>query len=301
MPRPSNSVNTTATTSNGSTLAQGPSDTRMERRREVRTSYQRALGNQSKPGLANFPWVTWIIMLLTCGIWCVTAYQVARNAGAHTFKDVLANVFANSEDSNVLIAFGAKYNPAIKDGQYWRLVMPIFLHAYILHLALNMVNFFILGLIAERVFGHLRFALIYLLAGTISILTSFIFAPQEVSVGASGAIFGLVGAYSAFILMHRRAFRYNGIMALGWLILVIGINLGLGFVIPNVDNYAHLGGLLSGCLLGWFLTPYYIVTTQAGLPMLADVHSLKRRWPLALLLIVLTVFSAIIAIHLVGG
>lgn len=288
------------------TLALAPSpDLQLERRRRIVFSYQWALGDQKKSRQANFPWATWIIFSITCGIWCVSAYQVARNAGARTLKEVVANIFANSEDANVLIAFGAKYNPAILAGQYWRLVTPIFLHANILHIGLNMLNFLLLGLIVERIFGHLRFVLIYLLTGIISTLASFVFASQEISIGASGAIFGLVGAYSAFILVHRQAFRYQGVLALGWLILVIGINLGLGFVIPGVDNYAHVGGLTSGCLLGWFFTPFYMVNpaviTQNGLPMLTDIHSLKRRWPLALLLIALTVLSAIIAIHFVGG
>lgn len=284
-------------------LAQvSPAPTLQERQRRVRTSYQRAIRQQGQRGrLANFPWFTWLITLVTCSLWCLTAYQVALNAGAHTLKDVLANVFSNSEDGNVLIAFGAKYNAAIIEGQYWRLVTPMFLHANLLHLALNMLNFFILGLIAERIFGHIRFVLIYLLTGVASALASFAFAPQEVSVGASGAIFGLVGAYSIFILVHRLAFPRGGLTALVWLILVIGLNLGLGFVIPNVDNYAHVGGLLSGCLLGWFFTPFYRVTTQNELPVLADAHSLKRRWPLALLMIVITILIAIIAIHFVGG
>jgi len=288
------------------TLALAPSpDSQIERRQRIVFSYQWALGDQRKSRKANFPWATWIIFWATWAIWCVTAYQVALNAGAHSLKDILANIFANSEDANVLIAFGAKYNPAILAGQYWRLVTPIFLHANILHIGLNMLNFLLLGVIVERIFGHLRFILIYLLTGVISILASFTFAPQEISIGASGAIFGLVGAYSAFVLVHRQAFRYQGLLALGWLVLVIGINLGLGFVIPGVDNYAHVGGLLSGCLLGWFFTPFYminpIVITQNGLPMLADIHSLKRRWPLALLLIALTGLSAVIAIHFVGG
>lgn len=301
MPKPFTSTNKSNIRS-GNTLTRDFSlAKKLENRYRARMSYQHAVEDRGRPGLMDFPWFTWIIALFTCGVWCVTAYQVAINAGAHTSQEVLANVFSNSEDANVLIAFGAKYNPAIVGGQYWRLITPIFLHANILHISLNMLNFILLGLITERIFGHLRFGLIYLLTGTISILASFIFAPQEVSVGASGAIFGLVGAYSAFILVHRQAFRYNGILALAWLILVIGINLGLGFVIPNVDNYAHVGGLLSGCLLGWLFTPLYIVTTQDGLPALADAHSLKRRWPLALLPIVLTVCSAIIAIHFVGG
>lgn len=311
MPKASTSENM-----NRNTLALEPSaDLSLKCRQKIVFSYQWALGKQRKSRLAIFPWATWILFLITCATWCVTAYQVAFNAGARTFQAVLANILANNEDANVLIAFGAKYNPAILHGEYWRLLTAIFLHATILHVGLNMLNFLLLGLIIEHIFGHLRFILIYLLTGIISILASFIFAPQEISVGASGAIFGLVGAYSAFILVHRQAFRYHGLAALGWLIFVIGINLGLGFVIPNVDNYAHMGGLLSGCLLGWFFTPFYIESPITENPVMinpvaiaqnrmslpTDVHSLKRRWPLALLLIVLTIAGAIIAIQFVGG
>lgn len=277
-------------------------NTWQERQLRVRTSYQRAIWTPDhKRGLARLPWITWSILLLTCGLWCLTAYQVALNAGAHTPADILANVLSNSEDTDILVAFGAKYNAAIKAGQYWRLVTPMFLHANLLHVVLNMLNFLFLGLVVERIFGHLRFLLVYLLTGVISILASLWFAPQEISVGASGAIFGLVGAYSAFIVLHRRAFRYGGLPALAWLILVIGLNLGVGFVIPNVDNYAHIGGLLSGCLLGWLFTPFYSVTLQNEEPILVDTQSLTRRWPLALLMIVMTVLIAIIAIHFVGG
>lgn len=291
---------------NRQALAQASSpNVQIERRRRVVFSYEWALGHQQKSRLARFPWATWILFLATCGIWCITARQVALDAGARTFQEFLASIFADSENVNVLINAGAKYTPAILAGQYWRLVTPIFLHANILHVGLNMLNFLLLGLIIEHIFGHLRFLLIYLLTGIISTLASFVFAPQEVSVGASGAVFGLVGAYSAFILAHRQAFPYHGITALGWLILVIGINLGLGFVIPGVDNFAHVGGLLSGCLLGWCFAPFYrlksVAATSHELHLLLDEHSLKRRWPLALLLIVLTLLSAIIAIHFVGG
>lgn len=268
----------------------------------VRASYQRALEEGKRRGLAGFPWVTWGITLATCALWCVTAYQGARDAGAHTLRDVLANVFSNSTDGNVLDAFGAKDNPAIVAGQYWRLVTPIFLHANILHVGLNMLNFFLLGLVIERIFGHTRFLLLYLLTGIVSILASFIFTPQAISVGASGAIFGLVGAYSAFILVHRQAFRHGGVGALSWLILVIGVNLGLGFVIPNVDNYAHIGGLLSGCILGVLFTPLYRLTAaRDGSLLLMDTRSLQRRWPLALVVCMIIFLLAIIAIYGIGG
>lgn len=101
--------------------------------------------------------------------------------------------------------------------------------------------------------------------------------------GASGALFGLVGAYSAFLLVHPQAFRSHRITALGWLLLAIGMNLGLGFGLLHGDNDAHLGGLLSSCLPGWFFTPFSHVNPVAiahnGPSMLTDIQSLKRRWP----------------------
>jgi membrane associated rhomboid family serine protease len=270
--------------------------------RRIQLSYSTAITRHMKLHWTQaISWFTWMIALITLVIWCLTAYQVALAAGAHSLHGVLANAFSNSQNADVLIAFGAKYNQAILAGQYWRFVTPIFLHANILHIALNMLNLLVLGVFVERIFGHLRFLLLYLVTGVISIVASFYFAPQEISVGASGAIFGLVGAYSLFVFMHRKAFRRGGIPALSWLVLIIGINLGIGLIIPNVDNYAHIGGFLSGCILGWFFAPFYVPQSEEGKTVLRDVHSLTRRWPLALLTIAATGLFAIIAVHFIGG
>ena len=270
--------------------------------RRIQLSYSAAITRHRKlRWTEGISWFTWIIALITSAIWCLTAYQVALTAGAHTLRDFLANAYSNSQNADVLIAYGAKYNQAILEGQCWRFVTPIFLHANILHVGLNMLNLIVLGVFVERIFGHLRFLLIYLVAGVISIVASFYLAPQEISVGASGAIFGLVGAYSLFVFIHRKAFRHGGIPALSWLVLIIGINLGIGLIIPNVDNYAHIGGFLSGCILGWFFAPLYVLQSEEGKTVLIDVHSLARRWPLALLTIAATVLFAIIAVHFIGG
>ncbi len=271
-------------------------------------SYQKALSQyRSVHGLSRISWVTWGVVTGTIIIWCVTAYQFALATGAHNAHDIIAAVMNNAiniqdKDNNalssVLIAFGAKDNDLILQGQYWRFVTPIFLHANLLHLGLNMLNLAVLGVFLERLVGHIRFLLIYVTTGIVSIIASFYFMPQEISVGASGAIFGLVGAYSVFVLMHRRAFRKGGIPALLWLIIVIAGNLSIGFFVPNVDNYAHLGGLLSGCLLGWWFTPLYTLTQDNTL---IDKHSLSRRWPLALLTIAGTLILAIIARLFIGG
>lgn len=278
---------------------QGERESRTSR---IKLSYRTAVSwYRHLPWFERVSWVTWMLTIVTIVVWCITAYQVALAAGAHSLRDILANVFADSQNADVLVAYGAKYNDAIIAGQYWRFVTPIFLHANILHVSLNMLNLVVLGIFVERIFGHMRFLLIYLVTGVISVTASFYFAPQEISVGASGAIFGLVGAYSVFVLIHRRAFRHGGIPALAWLVVIIGLNLGIGLIIPNVDNYAHVGGFLSGCILGWCFTPFYVLENGEGKAVLTDVHSLARRWPLALLTIAVTLFIAIIAVHLIGG
>ncbi len=256
------------------------------------------LSYRSLRGFARVSWVTWTITIVTIALWCFTAYQVALASGAHSFGAILNNIAANTQNGDVLVAYGAKDNDLIRQGQYWRFVTPIFLHANLLHVGLNMLNFLILGIFIERLVGHLRFLLIYMVTGVLSIIASFYFMPQEVSVGASGAIFGLVGAYGIFVLVHRRALQRGGIPALMWLVCIIGINLGIGLVIPNVDNYAHIGGFLSGCLLGWLFTPRYVLSSQQ---VLIDTHSLARRWLLAVLTLLGTLLLAILALLLLGG
>ncbi len=304
-------------------MEKGYPDISVLRKQRIQRSYRTAIHRHGNT------WCVWLITLVTVAIWCFTAYQAALAVGAYSLRDVLTNIANNAitirdQDndalSNVLITYGAKDNTLIAHGQYWRFVTPIFLHANLLHVGLNMLNFVVLGVFLERLVGHVRFLLIYLITGIISIIASFYFAPQEISVGASGAIFGLVGAYSVFVLVHRKAFPRGGIPALLWLVLIIGVNLGLGLVIPNVDNYAHVGGLVSGCLLGWWFTPLYIETktskmsliqqktdvSQSAYPIhlahtLVDTHSLARRWPLALLTLLGTLALAVLALHLTGG
>jgi membrane associated rhomboid family serine protease len=275
-----------------------------QRRLHTRTSYQTAINRyRARTGLARVSWGTWLLVGGTMIVWCVTATATARAAGAHDLRAILLNIANNAVDvrdndalTNTLIAYGAKDNDLILQGQYWRFVTPMFLHANALHVGLNMLNLLVLGVFLERLLGHIRFLLIYLLTGIISIIASFYFAPQDVSVGASGAIFGLVGAYSIFVLMHRRALPRGGIPSLLWLVIIIGLNLSIGLFVQNVDNYAHVGGLLSGCLLGWELMPLYRRSTTN---VLLDKHALSRRWPLALLTILGTLVLAILALHLI--
>lgn len=273
----------------------------------AKTSYQATFArHHTQRGLLRISWVTWSIISITTILWIFTASQAALAAGAHSVRDILMDIIRNaitiqSQDdqsiSKVLITEGAKYNTLIIQGQYWRFITPIFLHVNALHLGLNMLNLLFLGIYLEKLAGHIRLLFIYLVSGVISTIASFYFAPHELSVGASGALFGLVGAYSLFILMHRRAMNWQGIPAIVELIVIIGFNLGLGLVIPNIDNYAHVGGLISGCFLGWWFMPYYKVSANNTL---TDTHRLSIRWPLVLLTILGTLLLAIIAIYLNG-
>src|SRR5689334_22817138 len=84
-------------------------EAQLERQRRVVFSYQFASGNRNRSRLAQAPWITLLITVITCQIWCMTAYQVAMQAGAHTFEEVLSKTLSRDENANVLITFGAKY------------------------------------------------------------------------------------------------------------------------------------------------------------------------------------------------
>lgn len=149
-----------------------------------------------------------------------------------------------SKDPQTLIKFGAKYNPLMLEGEWWRLVTPIFLHIGFLHLLMNTFALYYLGSAVEKMFGRLRFVLVYLFSGITGSLASFLFT-SSLSAGASGAIFGCFGALLYFgVLYPKIFFRTMGTN----IIAVILLNLVLGFSIPGIDNAGHIGGLIGGFL-----------------------------------------------------
>lgn len=150
----------------------------------------------------------------------------------------------SSTDPEHLIRFGAKFNPLIIEGEWWRIISSMFLHSGFIHILMNMVALYYLGIIVERIYGSWRFMWIYLLAGIGGGLASFAFSVY-VSVGASGAIFGLFGALLFFGLIHKKIFMQT--MGRG-ILTVIGINIAIGLTIPQIDMSAHIGGLITGFL-----------------------------------------------------
>ncbi|UCZ54555.1 rhomboid family intramembrane serine protease [Bacillus shivajii] len=150
--------------------------------------------------------------------------------------------FGSTTNPETLITFGAKFNPLILEGEWWRFFSAMFLHIGIFHLLMNSLALFYLGGAVERIFGTSRFFIIYFLAGLAGSVASFAFN-ENVSAGASGAIFGCFGALLYFGVRYKRLFfRTMGMNV----IVILVINLAFGFMVPMVDNGAHIGGLIGG-------------------------------------------------------
>lgn len=155
-------------------------------------------------------------------------------------------IFGNgSEDIATLLTFGAGYDVLIKSGEYYRLFTSMFLHIGIIHLLCNMYSLYVIGKEVENLFGKIKFLIIYIISGICGSILSLAFSSNTVSAGASGAIFGLLGALLYFGYYYR---TYLGATIRTSILPVIIINLIIGFISPGIDNSAHIGGLIGGIL-----------------------------------------------------
>jgi len=157
--------------------------------------------------------------------------------------------------NRIQLAWGANFGPATQDGQWWRLSTAMFLHFGAVHLLLNMWALWDVGRLVEQVLGSRWFVLLYLASGTIGNLLSLVVqGNQAVSGGASGAVFSLYGALLVFLLRERHqveAGEFRSLFAAASVFTLL--TLGMGFVIPGIDNAAHIGGLVCGALLALVL------------------------------------------------
>lgn len=148
-----------------------------------------------------------------------------------------------------LFYYGSKVNFFIIQGEYWRLFTAMFLHVDVIHVGLNAYVLYIYGPLVEKLYGKTRFIIIYLLAGLLSSAFSFAFNTSA-SVGASGAIFGIIGALLYLYFANRTMFDH---IFGKQLFIFIGINLFIGFTVPMIDNSGHIGGLIGGFLMAYAL------------------------------------------------
>ena len=204
---------------------------------------------------------------------------VISRPATFTFVFLIANVFlyllmwlSGGAMGDVLLAYGAKYNSLIREGEWWRFVTPIFLHVHLpglgpLHLLSNMYGLFMLGPYVEKLYGSARFTVFWILTGIAGVAASylavrpqwargalgqFLFKPYDSpSAGASGALFGLMGVLFVFGIKYRHELPDGLKRAFGTgLLPTLLINLFIGYVGRGfIDNAAHLGGLLSGMAL----------------------------------------------------
>lgn len=172
-----------------------------------------------------------------------------------------------------LILLGAKENRLIDAGQYWRLITATFLHANLIHIFFNSYALFALGPESERIYGTGRFLALYFIAGLGGSVASYLFSPAP-SVGASGAIFGLIGGLGVFFYLSRRALGEFARAQVQSMAAIAMINLFIGFASPGViDNWGHMGGLVAGAAVGAALAPRLTLDPQLYPP------TLVRRFP----------------------
>jgi rhomboid protease GluP len=172
---------------------------------------------------------------------CVYLAMVVMGLGFISFKGV------------DLLNWGANYGPITKEGEWWRLLTSTFLHGGIMHIFANLSGLLIAGLFLEPILGKVKFLTIYLITGILASIASIWWYEATVSVGASGAIFGLYGVFLALIL--TKVFPPD--MAQSYLpftLIFVGFNLLMGLA-GGTDNAAHMGGLLSGFVIGFILYP----------------------------------------------
>ncbi|KAL9677767.1 hypothetical protein QQ045_015603 [Rhodiola kirilowii] len=220
-----------------------------------------------------FPWLTPLIFAVNVAMFVYSMYEndcPARRAipdeclfyqdlGRFAFQPFEENALLGPS-TNTMIKLGALQRTLVINGEPWRLFSCMWLHAGVIHLVVNMLSLMFIGIRLEQEFGFFRLGPLYVLSGFGGSLASALYANPAipvsvsgnlVSVGASGALFGLLGAMLSELLTNWTIYA-NKCASLFTLIIVIVLNLALTFI-PKVDGSAHIGGFLAGFLLGFIL------------------------------------------------
>src|SRR5438128_5405715 len=189
----------------------------------------------SRPPAFRTPVLTYALIGVNVAMWLVTAL-VGPGDWLHQLV---------SPDMSTLMLLGAKVGPAIRGGEYWRLVTATFLHYGIIHLAVNMWALLQLGTVCEVLYGRARFLILYVCSGVMGTFASYKLS-EVLGVGASGAIFGLFGVAVVYSIKYRRELpRGMGDRMLRSLMPALLLNLVITITIPLIDKFAHLGGLIT--------------------------------------------------------
>ncbi len=222
--------------------------------------------NRARGAYATYQaWVTWAIVGINVVVFLLDAALTTGGSG-----------FSLTGGSGPLSEAGYVYGTAVADGEWWRLITGAFLHLGILHIAFNMYALWLFGPIMEQMYGHVEFAVIYLLCALGGNVLTILLAPDVPALGASGAIFGLFGL--AFIVSRRRHLllgpQARAVLSRVGTLLVL--NLIITFTIPFISWTGHVGGLVVGGVIGLLLAPAN-VPTMGGMWRAPDGSPLARR------------------------
>ena len=206
------------------------------------------------------PWMT-IALLVAIGLAHLLAGSLAFSQGLVN----LAGVVVSQRSTGVLVVLGAMVGERISDGELWRLISCLFLHGDGMHILLNGIALYGLGRLCESVYGPVRFLWLFLVAGVCGSTLSWL-GGNAASVGASGSIFGLMGACIVFGYRYRLVLPpHIGDMFRRKLLPWVGLNLAIGVVIPFIDNLGHVGGLIGGAAMAMVVSNRVIPGTPNAL------------------------------------
>ncbi|MEI3337013.1 MAG: rhomboid family intramembrane serine protease [Clostridium sp.] len=179
----------------------------------------------------------------------VTMIIIAINVVLYIITAIMSK---NILDINayVLLYMGGNYGALVSHGQVWRLLTCAFLHGGLIHILCNMYALYAIGPQVEILFGRVKYIIIYFFSAIGGSLLSYKCSPNNLSIGASGAIFGLFGAMVVFVLKYKDRIPKK---VLNNLFGVIILNLLIGFNLQGIDNFGHIGGLLAGALVAFLI------------------------------------------------
>ncbi|XVE59262.1 hypothetical protein DITRI_Ditri05aG0031700 [Diplodiscus trichospermus] len=243
-----------------------------QRRRQQHHQGQRQGQGQGLIDLKPFKtWVPWMVpgfVFANVVLFVITMFVndcprnsvscVAGVLGRFSFQPLKENPLLGPSSSTLEKMGALEVTKVVHRHQVWRLISCMWLHAGVFHILANMLSLVFIGIRLEQEFGFVRIGLLYLIAGFGGSLMSSLFIQTGISVGASGALFGLLGSMLSELITNWTIYA-NKLAALLTLIVIILINLAVG-ILPHVDNFAHIGGFLSGFLLGFV----FLVRPQFG-------------------------------------
>ncbi|XP_008785581.1 RHOMBOID-like protein 2 [Phoenix dactylifera] len=234
------------------------------------------------------PWLVSVFVVANVVMFLVTMYVnncpknsprpcVASFLGWFAFNSLRENPLFGPSSSTLEKMGALVVTKVVKEHQGWRLITCIWLHAGVIHLLANMLCLLLIGVRLEQEFGFVRIGSLYVMSGFGGSVLSALFIQSRISVGASGALFGLLGGMLSELITNWTIYT-NKFTALLTLIFIIAINLAVG-LLPFVDNFAHIGGFISGFLLGFvfLIRPQFGWISQKNVPPGYHTGSLKRK------------------------